>query len=124
MSESKSWFNGKPIKAMLAISPHSSEWFEILLEIDAEKSVHTGNIIGAAKSKDVCSICGDSPSREMICVRVPPPDVPLPLKFRLCDDCFNIRRRDGEVWFPASTIAKMEPARIEQLEDSFLKPDV
>lgn len=78
------------------VRPHSPEWFSALEAWDPPQARHVREIVAAARTPDVCSICGDDPAQ----------DYRLPKRFRtpagvdtlrLCDDCLGMRRtRMGE----------------------------
>lgn len=64
----------------MALRANSKEWLEQLEKIDRRQAAHTRAIVEAAGREDICSICGDAPSREYS-------KSGAPLTLRLCDDC-------------------------------------
>jgi hypothetical protein len=73
------------------LRPHSSEWFEALMQFNPDQALMTMAIIRAAGREDVCSICGDEPARdyEIVGQEFEPGAV---VTIRLCDDCLGIRK--------------------------------
>lgn len=74
----------RPI-AVSSMIPHSSVWFEALLEINVMQALATGAIITQTKREDGCTFCGDLPAP--IYDDLDEPYLPL----RLCDECFDLR---------------------------------
>ena len=72
------------------LPPHSSAWFERLLEFNPQQAFHTGAMINAAGREDVCSMCGDHPASDYEVV-FPTPSENSVATYRLCDDCYQIR---------------------------------
>jgi len=68
------------------IKPHTRAWFaDLTRRADADSirlGVFAARNIKHYKSKEICSVCGDTPSKEMKFDT---------LTLRLCDDCHGIR---------------------------------
>jgi hypothetical protein len=79
--------------------PHTPEWFTALEAFDARQAQHTRQIIGMAKSADVCGICGDDPASDYKATMANIPDKAV-ATIRLCDDCLKIRSAAGESFAP------------------------
>lgn len=79
--------------------PHSKEWFTALEAFNPRQAAMTRIAISKAGRDDVCSICGDDPATDYKFV-----DATIPKNavatLRLCDDCRQIRLRDGEKFAP------------------------
>jgi hypothetical protein len=79
--------------------PHTPEWFAVLAAWDPPQAAMTKCVIEAAGRVDVCSICGDEPTRdyrlEAAYRRPAGPDT-----LRLCDSCVEIRRQMGDPFVP------------------------
>ena len=73
------------------LTPHSSEWFEALMQFNPDQAFMTMAIVRAAGKEDVCSTCGDEPARdyEIVGEEFDPDAV---VTIRLCDDCLGIRK--------------------------------
>src|SRR5690606_27946673 len=80
--------------------PHSSEWFEALLEANPQQAQHTAQIVKLAGREDVCSVCGDIESQEYQILKMQfAPGVVASI--RLCQDCKSIREGGfGEDFIP------------------------
>lgn len=77
----------------MELVPHTSEWYEAMMDFDTPKVLHTMAIVAAAGSEEVCSVCGDEPSLIVDLVgnaQAPP--------LRLCEDCIEIRTTMKERW--------------------------
>lgn len=73
--------------------PHSSAWFEALLEINVRQAHMTQALIQRAGSPDCCTFCGELPAPIFTQARLPN------LTARLCTDCLSIRAKlYGESW--------------------------
>lgn len=83
----------------LRLKPHSTEWFEALMQFNPEQAAHTASIIRLAGREDVCGVCGDEPAQdyELRAADLPPNAV---VTMRLCEDCLNIRIMNGEPFVP------------------------
>jgi hypothetical protein len=75
--------------------PHSIEWFRDLAKSDPRQAAHTRQIIERAGREDVCSVCGDDPSKDYKIVK-PQPHADAVATLRLCNDCLDIRVGRGE----------------------------
>lgn len=82
-----------------ALVPHTDEWFAALSQWNPVQAMMTRTILQTAGRQDVCSICGDDPAKEYRLDEGyrPPSGVNT---LRLCDDCLQIRRADGEPFEP------------------------
>lgn len=69
---------------MARLRANSKEWLDELSKIDPKQATLTRAIVEAAGREDVCSICGDTPSREYSKTNAV-------LTVRLCDDCRNFQ---------------------------------
>ncbi|MBU1224397.1 MAG: hypothetical protein KKA22_15660 [Gammaproteobacteria bacterium] len=80
-----------PLKKGQPLEPHSPEWFAALEAWNFPQAAHVREVVKLAKRTDVCSICGDDPTRDY---RVVGQRIPLGavLTLRLCNDCWEIRR--------------------------------
>lgn len=81
--------------------PHTPEWFSALEQWDPPKAMMTRNIIKLSGRSDICSICGDDPAKDYRLVEElrPPGGVDT---LRLCDDCVEIRRANGDLYVALS----------------------
>lgn len=70
--------------------PHSPERFEALESVNPQQAEMSRQIVTAAGSSDVCSVCGDRPAKDYKIVGVKLGDG-TDATIRLCDDCRNIR---------------------------------
>jgi hypothetical protein len=73
------------------LEPHSKEWFAALEKINAAQAAMTHAAIATVGRIDVCSICGDEPSKAY---RLVGRNIPVGAvhSLRLCNDCWGIRR--------------------------------
>jgi hypothetical protein len=72
--------------------PHSGEWFEALKKQNPHQAAVTRTIIELAGQTDVCSICGDRPSKVYRLIGSELLVQPVNT-FRLCSECWQIRRQ-------------------------------
>jgi hypothetical protein len=89
---------------MKPLRPHSPEWFENLAEKGDEQSLHLSDLANSHiehySTQLVCSICGDSPSKEMKLER----NSNIIMTLRLCEECHVIRiLHHQEVFMPIET---------------------
>jgi hypothetical protein len=73
------------------LRPHSSQWFEALMQFNLDQALHTMQIIRTAGREDICSVCGDEPAKdyEIVGEEFDPAAV---ITIRLCDDCLEISK--------------------------------
>lgn len=81
--------------------PHTEEWFTALEKQNPRQAAMTRQIIGLAGREDVCSICGDDPSKEYKLTSPAPMEEDV-ATIRLCDDCLNIQKGNGQTFAPNS----------------------
>lgn len=75
---------------MAHLAPHSKEWFAALAKVNPQEAAHAKQIIKAAGTPDVCSLCGSQPVRDyQVLNRWFANDVVA--TFRLCEDCLSLR---------------------------------
>jgi hypothetical protein len=83
---------------MTYLVPHTPEWFKALKALNPAQAAITKQLIDLAGQVDVCSGCGDFPTRDYKVVGVsfrPGVDATI----RLCDDCREIRSATQEESF-------------------------
>jgi hypothetical protein len=80
------------------LTPHSHEWFEVLLQSNHQQARHTAHIIRLAGSAEACSICGDRGATDY---QMPQQEYApgIVATIRLCDGCKEIRERALSVEF-------------------------
>lgn len=76
----------RPHSSPQQLTPHTSAWFDAILQVDTDKALMTGSIVAHAGRLDVCSICGDAPAPIYDLLDDPFPPV------RLCAECLGIRQ--------------------------------
>ncbi|EEF63329.1 hypothetical protein [Pedosphaera parvula] len=70
--------------------PHTKEWFAALARFNPQQAAHTKAVIEAAGSTEVCSVCGETPTRDYQVVGQEL-EKDAVATTRLCGDCFDIR---------------------------------
>jgi uncharacterized protein YycO len=71
--------------------PHSPEWFAALEQFNPMQAAQTRLVIRLAGTPDVCSVCGDAPSKDYRLVGHKLSESAVKT-LRLCDDCWGLRR--------------------------------
>jgi hypothetical protein len=66
--------------------PHTSAWFEQLMQVNPAQAMMTGATIRAVGHDRCCSTCGDEQAADYVLIE--PSHTPT---FRLCADCVEIR---------------------------------
>ncbi len=79
--------------------PHSKEWFAALSKVNPQEAAHTKQILKAAGSQEVCSLCGGEPCGDFRATNKWFGGS-LPATFRLCSDCLSTRAAEGEHFVP------------------------
>lgn len=70
--------------------PHSADWFDALESVNPQQAEMSRQVVTASGSSDVCSVCGDRPTKDYKVVGVKLGDG-TDATIRLCNDCRNIR---------------------------------
>ena len=69
------------------LKPHTPEWFAAVRRQNPQQTAQTEQLVKLAGRTDVCSICGDTPSKVYRGVEAPA------LTIRLCDDCKRMQKQ-------------------------------
>jgi hypothetical protein len=68
------------------LKPHTPRWFAAAAKANLWQALITGQIVQWARSKKVCSLCGNRPTRDYVLAKTQfEKDVPATM--RLCADC-------------------------------------
>lgn len=80
--------------------PHTSPWFEYLMLNSPIQAYHTMGIISACNGDtNICSVCGDKPTKDVIERNMDFSPQIAEYPFRLCDDCIEIRKEHFNATF-------------------------